>query len=112
MTTIMKKLPAWAGEGYITKVDMHGNIDEYARNFLVIFNTVKSSAGFIKVWNDYKNGVEVTYTDELEPSDVEEWLSQFGDIMWTRKAKTWTVNYMDLPDIPEGYEEVVLWTDC
>lgn len=69
--------------GYRIKVDMKGTIEEYAINFLKIYNTVKSSPELKAVYNDYDNGVYVVCEEDSKES-VEEWLSNFGTIEYTR----------------------------
>ena len=115
------KLRAWKSKGFVTKVEMEGGIDTYAKNFLNIFNNVKSSSGgLLKVWNDYENGVYVYYLDEDDDSNtygykstaVEEWLSQFGKVQFTRQIEVFTIPECDLPDTDwDKFDEQVVVTD-
>ena len=61
------------------KVELSGNIDEYARSFLAIYNNVKSDPYLLKMYNDYSNNVYVVCEKNVEKAAVE-FLEQFGEI--------------------------------
>lgn len=61
------------------KVAMEGDITEYAKNFLAIYNNVKSDRDLLKVYNDYDNGVYLVCEKSVTDAAVK-FLEQFGTI--------------------------------
>jgi hypothetical protein len=62
------------------KVEISGDIDQYARSFLAIYNNVKNHPELFDMYNDYSNGVFVT-CEQVAKDDAVEFLSQFGEIV-------------------------------
>lgn len=62
------------------KVKMHGDIAEYASNFLAIYNNYKSNSELLKVYNDYDDGVYLVCTKSAQQAAVD-FLEQFGTIV-------------------------------
>ena len=62
------------------KVEMRGDIGEYAKNFLTIYNNVKNDKDLLKMYNDYGNGVYVVCETTVKDAAVE-FLKQFGEIV-------------------------------
>jgi len=108
----MKKYAMSTFPAYEVNVVIEGNIQEYAINFLHIFNNVKTQEGLIRIANDYSNGVQVVCTEEmLEPT--QEYLSQFGEIQHV--AKVLCIKLEDDPDEYDWrkYDDLVIvpWAD-
>lgn len=67
-------------EGYAVTVDIEGDIVEYARSFLHIFNNVRESKELLKVRNYYGSN-EITVYCELNSKDaLIKYLKAFGEI--------------------------------
>ena len=104
----MKKYAMSTFPAYEVNVVIEGTIQEYAMNFLHIFNNVKTQEGLIRISNDYCNGVQVVCTEEmLEPT--KDYLSQFGEIQNVDKVLCMSLEedpdydynkYMDLVIVP------------
>lgn len=63
-------------------VDVEGNTQEYAMSFLHIWNNAREHSNiFHKVENTYNNRVYVTFNPSYK-KEVEEYLEQFGKILW------------------------------
>ena len=62
------------------KVELSGNIDEYAKSFLSIYNNVKNDKDLLKIYNNYDNGVYVVCEKDVQDAAVR-FLEQFGEIM-------------------------------
>lgn len=75
----MEKLTVYRENGYEVGVELSGNLEKYALDFLHIFNNVKERDGLIRVWNDYNRTVYVV-CDEDTHDALREYLSQFGTI--------------------------------
>lgn len=85
-----KKVWSMVFDAYETEVKMTGDIQEYAMNFLKIFNNVKSNRELLRVRNDYHDKVYLTWVD-LKEENVREWLSQFGEVGETHKVLVFNV---------------------
>lgn len=73
-------------EGYAVTVDVEGNIEEYAKNFLHIFNNVRESKELFKVKNYYGCN-DVTVYCELGSKDaLIRYLKMFGEIKSCEKV--------------------------
>lgn len=62
------------------KVEIVGNIDEYARSFLAIYNNVKNDQDLLKMYNDYDNNVYVVCETHVRDAATD-FLDQFGNIV-------------------------------
>ena len=62
------------------KVELSGDIDEYARSFLAIYNNVKNDSDLLKVYNNYGNGVYVVCETEVKDAVIQ-FLEQFGQVV-------------------------------
>lgn len=66
--------------GFTICVNVHGGVDEYAKNFLAIYNNAREYPNTIAhVENFYDNRVFVTVYEKAKERAVE-WLKQFGEI--------------------------------
>ena len=76
----MKELYTERQNGYEICVNIRGNIDEYAKSFLTIYNNARESPDTIAhVENNYDNRVYVTVYEKAKERAIE-WLKQFGEI--------------------------------
>lgn len=72
-------------KGFEVGVKMEGSIEEYAKNFLAIFNNVRENDELVSVRNDWGNTVYVTcYADAL--AETKKFLSQFGRVVSVESA--------------------------
>ena len=69
-------------------VKIDGNIDEYAKAFLAIYNNVKNDSSLLKMYNNYSDSVYVVCEDHVVDAAVE-FLSQFGEIKKVEKIKVY-----------------------
>lgn len=74
-----EKIAVYREDGYEVGVELSHDLNQYALDFLHIFNNVKSQDGLIRVWNDYNNTVYVV-SDEDTHNALVEYLKQFGEI--------------------------------
>ena len=69
------------------EVDIHGDTQKYAMSFLHIFNNARENTDiFYKVENSYDSRVYVTCNKD-DVDAVEEYLSQFGEILGKEDVK-------------------------
>jgi hypothetical protein len=62
------------------KVILDGDVTQYAKSFLAIYNNVKSDPDLHKVYNDYDNGVYLVCKPDVEAAAVK-FLAQFGAVV-------------------------------
>ena len=93
-------------EGYAITVSVEGNIEEYAKNFLHIFNNVRESKELLKVKNYYGSN-DVTVYCELDVKDsLTKYLKAFGEIKSCEKVLMYQ---MEEPDYDfDKYDDVVV----
>ena len=76
----MKEIYAERTNGFTICINVHGNVDEYAKNFLAIYNNAREYPDTIAhVENCYDNRVYVTVYEKAKERAME-WLEQFGEI--------------------------------
>lgn len=94
-------------KGYAVTVDIEGDINEYAKNFLHIFNNVRESSELIKV-NNYYGSNEVTVYCELDAKDdLIKYLKNFGEIKGCEKVLLYQMTEPEY-DIDKYYDAVVV----
>ena len=94
-------------EGYAVTVDIEGDIDEYAKSFLHIFNNVRESSELIKVINYYDTN-QVTVYCELDSKDaLIRYLKAFGEIKSCEKVVMYQMEEPDF-DLDEYYDAVII----
>lgn len=94
-------------EGYAVTVDIEGDIDEYAKNFLHIFNNVREHSELIKVKN-YYNSNEVTVYCELDSKEVLiKYLKAFGEIKGCEKVVMYQMEEPEY-DIEKYYDNIII----
>lgn len=74
------KLPYEKRRALRFKVEIAGNIDDYARSFLAIYNNVKNDKDLLKMYNDYGDNVYVICECHVREAATE-FLDQFGNIL-------------------------------
>lgn len=76
----MKELYTEKENGFTICINVHGNVEEYAKKFLTIYNNAREYPDTIAhVENNYDNRVYVTVYEKAKERAVE-WLEQFGEI--------------------------------
>lgn len=81
-------------EGYKITVNLEGQpIEEYAKNFLAIFNNVRTNSNaLVKVENYYDNRISVWCYSDFK-AETTEFLEQFGSITYVEKVLLITADY-------------------
>ena len=74
------KLECEKREAIRFKVELQGDVHEYARSFLAIYNNVKNDRDLLKMYNDYDNNIYVICENGVREA-VAEFLDQFGQII-------------------------------
>lgn len=75
------------------KLEMKGDIQEYALNFLHIFNNAKNNTDMIyNISNDYENGVYITCPIK-HVETVSKYIEQFGEIVEVYDIKIVRIDY-------------------
>lgn len=64
------------------KVRIAGDINEYAKNFLAIYNNYKVDKDLLKVYNGYDDDVYLVCTKDVEQA-AKDFLAQFGEVVST-----------------------------
>lgn len=94
-------------EGYAITVNVEGNIEEYAKNFLHIFNNVRENRELLKVKNYYGNN-DVTVYCELDSKDaLIKYLKMFGEIKGCEKVLMYQLEEPDY-DFDKYYDVIVI----
>lgn len=102
----MEKYAVTKFEAYEVNVNLDESLQEYALDFLRIFNTVKTQDSLIRVTNDYSNGVQVVCKAEALEA-TKDYLSNFGEI--TNVDKVLCVEFAeDVECNYDEYEDVVI----
>ena len=103
------KVNAYATEGYAVTVEVEGDVKEYAKSFLHIFNNVRESKELLKVKNYYGSN-DVTVYCELEAKEgLVKYLKAFGKIKDCEKVMVCGVEEPEY-DIDE-YIDVIIVPD-
>jgi hypothetical protein len=84
------------------KVEITGDMNDYAKAFLAIYNNVKSDKDLHKMYNDYGNGIYLVCTPEVGDA-AKEFLSQFGDVTRIEQVKLMTP-YVECYDYPDDVD--------
>ena len=77
------------GKAYRVEVKLPSTIDEYAKNFLAIYNNTREDNRLLKMYNNSGNSVFVV-VKETAKDDAVDWLECFGDIVEVTEVKTIT----------------------
>lgn len=84
------------------KVVLDGDVTQYAKSFLAIYNNAKSDPDLYKVYNDYDNGVYLVCKPEVEAAAVK-FLAQFGEVVSCTDVQLVTP-YIDGFEYPENLD--------
>lgn len=80
------KMNVFEIEGYAVTVEVKGNLEEYAENFLHIFNNVRENKELLKIKNHYDSN-DVTVYCELDSKEaLIKYLKLFGEIKYCEKV--------------------------
>lgn len=77
------------GKAYRVEVKLPSSVDEYAKNFLVIYNNTREDNRLLKVYNNSGNSVFVVVREDIKDEAVD-WLEIFGEIVEVTEVKTIT----------------------
>lgn len=101
------KINVFETEGYAVTVEVEGDLKEYAKNFLHIFNNVRTSSELIKVKNYYGSN-DVTVYCELESKDsLIKYLKAFGEIKSCKKVLMYQMEEPEY-DIDKYYDAIII----
>lgn len=76
-------------KAYRIEVQLPDNINEYATNFLAIYNNTRVDNRLLKMYNNYGSSVFVV-VKEKDKEDAIDWLECFGEIVEVMEVKTIT----------------------
>lgn len=94
-------------EGLAVTVEVKGNIDEYAKSFLHIFNNVRENKELLKVENHYSNNDVTVYCMEETKESLIKYLKNFGEIKSIEKVLMYQLQDAVGYDF-DKYEEAVV----
>lgn len=96
-------------EAYAIRVNVEGNVEEYAVNLLHIFNNVRENKELLKVRN-YYDGNDVTVYCKLEFKDAAiKYLKMFGEIKSCEKVLAYQ---MEEPEYDiDKYDDAIIVPD-
>jgi hypothetical protein len=101
------KMNVYELEGYAVTVEIEEcSLNEYAKNFLHIFNNVRESKELFKIKNHYGSN-DVTVYCELGYKDaLIKYLKNFGEIKYCEKVLVYQLEEPDY-DIDKYYDAIV-----
>ena len=73
-------------KAYRVEVKLPSPIDEYAKNFLAIYNNVREDNRLLKMYNNRGNSVFVVVREDIK-DDAVDWLEIFGEIVEVTEVK-------------------------
>lgn len=76
-------------KAYRIEVKLPSSIDDYAKNFLSIYNNTRVDNRLLKMYNNSGNSVFVV-VKEKDKDDTVDWLEIFGEIIEVTEVKTIT----------------------
>lgn len=101
------KTKVYGLEGYAVTVNVEGSFEEYAINFLHIFNNVRENKELLKVTNHYGNN-DVTVYCELDVKDsLIKYLKAFGEVKECEKVLLYQMEEPDY-DIDKYNDAVII----
>ena len=100
------KMDAIEFEGYAITVTVEGGIEEYAKAFLLIFNSVREANELFKVDNYAWNNDITVYCDIESKGELTEYLENFGNIKRTEKVLMYQLQETDWDF--DKYDEAVI----
>lgn len=103
------KMNAVETEGYAVTVEIEGNVNEYAENFLHIFNNVRESKELLKIKNYYGSNDVAVYCELDSKEALVKYLKAFGEIKSCEKVLLYR---LEEPEYDfDKYDDAVLVTD-
>ena len=100
------KINAVETEGYAVTVEVEGNVNEYAENFLHIFNNVRENKELLKVKNYYSSNDVTVYCDLDSKEALIKYLKMFGEIKSCEKVLMYQ---MEEPEFDfDKYNDVIV----
>lgn len=96
-------------EGLAVTVEVEGDINEYAKSFLHIFNNVRTNEDLLKVENHYNNDVTVYCLEETKEALIK-YLRNFGEIKSIEKVLMYQLQDAIGYDF-DKYEEAIVIPD-
>ena len=97
-------------EGYAITVEIEtDNINDYAKNFLHIFNNVRENKELLKVRNYFGSNDVTVYCDEKNKDAAMKYLKSFGEIKDCEKVLMYQLSEPDY-DINK-YDDVIIIPD-
>lgn len=94
-------------EGCAVTVEIEGSIQEYAENFLHIFNNVRENEGLFKVKNYYGSNEVTVYCDMDSKDKLTKYLQAFGKIKSCEKVLMYQIEEPDY-DFDKYYDAIVI----
>lgn len=76
-------------KAYRVEVKLPAPVNEYAKNFLAIYNNVREDNRLLKMYNNRGNSVFVVVREDIK-DDAVDWLEIFGEIVEVTEVKTIT----------------------
>lgn len=101
------KMNAFETEGYAVTVEIEGNIEEYAKSFLNIFNNVRANKELLKVKNYYDSNDVTVYCDIDFKEATIKYLKAFGKIKGCERVLMYQLEEPDY-DFDKYYDAVVI----
>lgn len=93
--------------GVAVTVDVKGGLEAYSKALLAIFNNIRENEYLWQVSNNSYNDEITVYGNEESLNAIQEWLSQWGDIVEVEK---YTGLYISSIDLGDEYEVVMTET--
>lgn len=94
----MTRLKIVKGKAYRIEVELPHNINQYALNFLQIYNNARVDKRILKLYNTSMNNIYVVVKESAK-DDAIDWLEGYGEIKEVEEVKTIT------PIIPDTCED-------
>lgn len=95
-------------DGYAITVELEtDNLNDYAKNFLHIFNNARENKELLKVENHFGSNDVTAYCEEKYKERVTKYLKQFGKIKYCEKVLMYQLEEPDY-DLDKYYDAVVI----
>ena len=94
-------------EGYAVTVELEGNIEEYAKSFLHIFNNVRANKELLKVKNYYDSNDVTVYCDMDFKEATIKYLEAFGKIKGCEKVLMYQLEEPEY-DLDKYYDAIII----
>lgn len=95
-------------EAYAVTVDVKGNLEEYAKSFLHIFNNVREFNKLIKVENHRSNNDVTVYCELDALENLMDYLKNFGEIKGYEKVLAYQLVDTDDYDFDKYSDAIVV----